>query len=121
MSPMRLVRITAMTAPPAPMSIASPEITATRLLTGRYSGGAWSERRAGSSDGAIGRPSAAFSGVWLGSGTSGTAVPILEFADHRRRGDIDLGSVQPSLEKIRELSLLLRRHMGQAVDELHLN
>src|SRR3954471_11845383 len=99
MSPMRLVRITAMMAPPAPMIIARTAMKATLELTGRYSGGALSDARAGSSDGATGKPSAAFSGVWLGSVTAGSAL-LLELSEHRRRGEIDLRATEPRFEQI---------------------
>src|SRR3569833_4773196 len=118
MSPMRLVRITAMTAPAAPMSIARAEMTATLLVTGRYSGGAWSASRAGSRDGATGSPSS--SAIWVGLRSATSCVfLVFEFTDHGRRREIDLRRAQPVLEQIGEFRLFVGCHVREAVDQLH--
>ena len=61
------------------------------------------------SDGATGRPLAAFSGVWVSSDTP-SASGRLVLEDHRWRGEIDAARQQPRLEQIRERAALLGVH-----------
>src|SRR5437899_2241780 len=107
MRPISDVRTNATTAPPAPMTIAQQAMIATRRSTGRYSGGALMIASAGSSDGATGNPSAAFSGVCSPSGTSCFDLGVFELAQHRRRREVDLRGAQPAFEQLGEPLLIV--------------
>src|SRR5438067_6565195 len=109
MSPMRPVSTLASTAAPIPTSTAIAEMTTTRLSTGTYSGGASTAASAGSSDGATGKPLAAFSGVCDSSGTP-DARSRLVLEHHGRGGQIDSTCEHPQLEELGERRSLISAH-----------
>ena len=105
MSPMRRVRMLAINAPPAPTTIASSEMTDDATIDRRVLGWRVNDASAGSSDGATGKPPAGFNGIGSPSDTRRSRLRLL-FAEHRRRGEVDVRFAQPLLEQVRERRLL---------------
>src|SRR3954464_14043064 len=120
MSPMSRVRTLASSAAPVRTRMARPAMSTTRLSTGEYSGGASTLARAGASEGATGRPLAAFSGVCDSSATPSPSVRLL-LEHHRWRGEIDAAGQDPRLQKLRERRALLGRHARHAVHQVALH
>src|SRR3989440_5390824 len=117
---MRRVSTLASSAAPIPTSTAIAEMTTTRRSTGTYSGGASTAASAGSSDGATGKPLAAFNGVCDSSGTP-DASSRLVLEHHRWRRQVDPAGKYPQLEQLRQRGPLIGTHPRHAVYEITLH
>src|SRR5512138_3658597 len=120
MKPIRCDSSCAISAPPAPMPIAMPQMVTTRRSTGMYSGGACTVASASSINGATGRPLDALNGVGAPSGTLRSALRFV-LAEHRRRGEVDLGGYEPALEQFGQRDLVVAIHFAQRRHELVLD
>src|SRR5438874_13116038 len=104
---MRRVSTLASTAAPIPTSTAIAEMTTTRRSTGTYSGGASTAASAGSSDGATGKPLAAFNGVFESSCTPDESSRLV-LEHHRGRRQVDPAGEYPQIEKLSQRGSPLR-------------
>src|SRR5512146_773959 len=120
MKPIKCDSSCAISAPPAPMPSAMPQMVTTRRSTGTYSGGACTVASASSIDGATGRPLDALNSGGAPSGTLRSALRFV-LAEHRRRGEVDLGGDEPALEQFGQRDLVIAVHVAQRGHELVLN
>src|SRR5437868_13958084 len=109
MSPIRRVRTFASNAAPLPTNIAIQQITTTRRSTGEYSGGASTVASTGASDGATGRPLAAFSGVCKSSATRHASGGLV-LEHHWRSSQVDAAREDPCLQQLGKCRTLLGLH-----------